>query len=150
MKTHRPFLRTAPRRFGRFGSPLCWVVGLLLGACAAPEAPSAKTAAADAPGLAQQIRHEIGDAACSATAQCRTLAVGHKACGGPEAYLVWSTAASNEARLRALATDHAAARKAEDAKSGRVSNCAMVADPGARCDAGHCVPAGRGPAIMGE
>lgn len=127
----------------------------LLAACAAAEAPPAPPAPkagsvpADVATLQDQIRDAIGDPVCTADSQCRTLAVGHKACGGPEAYKVWSTQVSNGPRLLALAEAHRQARREEAAQSGRVSDCAMVVDPGARCEAGRCVPAAvRKPAVM--
>ena len=125
-----------------------WAAAWLLAACAVPDAPQAKPAATDTATLHAQIRDEIGDAACSASEQCHTLAVGHKACGGPETYVVWSSAASDGQRLKALAEAYTQASRVEAQQSGRVSNCMMVTDPGARCDAGRCVPAGRSPALM--
>ena len=125
-----------------------WGAAWLLVACAVPEAPQAKTASADPATLHRQIGEEIGDAACTASEQCHTLAVGHKACGGPETYLVWSSAANNGQRLKSLAEAYTQARRDEAKQSGRVSDCSMVADPGARCEAGRCVPAGRSPMLM--
>ena len=52
---------------------------------------------APAPGganLAEQIKAEVGDAACDAPQQCQTLAIGAKACGGPERYLASRTKAA--------------------------------------------------------
>jgi hypothetical protein len=121
------------------------VMGVLQVACAAPPA---KAPAADTHALSRQIREEIGTAACTANDQCRSLAIGHKACGGPETYVVWSTAASDGKKLRALADAYTQARKQESEQSGRVSDCSLVTDPGARCEAGRCVPAGRSPAVM--
>lgn len=89
--------------------------------------------------LYQQLQQEIGNAACDAPAQCRTLAIGHKSCGGPERYAAWSTKAGNAARIEQLGADYAAARKADDTGSGMISNCMMVMDPGATCSAGRCV-----------
>lgn len=123
-------------------------LGLVLAACAAAEAPPPQAHPADGAALYRQIREAIGDAACSAADQCRTLAVGHKACGGPEAYLVWSSQVTDGTRLRALAQAYTEARRNEVQKSGRVSDCALVTDPGARCEAGRCVPAGRAPVLM--
>jgi len=96
---------------------------------------SGKTAAS----LMEAIQAEIGDARCDNNAQCRTLPVGSKACGGPRAWLAWSTRVGREARLRELAQAHARASQAEDEKLGRFSDCAVQVDPGARCEAGHCV-----------
>lgn len=137
----------------------------LLAACAAaPPAgagPLPATAAGSSPGspatraassaeLFEQLRAEIGEPRCSSNAQCRSVAVGHKACGGPDSYLAWSTAVSDETRLARLVAAHADARRREDAASGRVSNCAMLLDPGAHCEAQRCVLNTRGgtPPVM--
>ncbi len=106
----------------------------------AAAAPAATPAAAPAAGkLMEQINAEIGAASCDATAQCKTLAVGAKACGGPEGYLAYSTKISNGARLAELAARDAQARKKADARAGMVSTCSIVSDPGAICEAGRCV-----------
>ncbi len=134
----------------RRAGPLGWAVlaAWLVAACAAADAPVAQAAAVDTAALYRQIRDEVGDARCSANDQCRSTPLGHKACGGPEAYLVWSTAASDEKRLAGLLSQYNAARKLESQQPGRVSDCSMVQDPGARCEASRCVPAGRMPAVM--
>lgn len=141
------------------GRRLAWIGLGLLAACAAAETPAPAPRPAPKPGqvgavpaniaeLQNKISAEIGDPVCSANDQCRTVAIGHKACGGPEAYRVWSTRVSDGPRLLALAEAYKNARREEAQQSGRVSDCSMVVDPGARCEAGRCVPAGRGPAVM--
>jgi hypothetical protein len=114
------------------------------GESAAPAGPAAPPVAAApaAPGhqgLWQKIQAEIGTAACDSAAQCRTLAVGHKSCGGPESYIAYSTKSGDSARLVQLGEQYAAARKAENERSGMASNCMMVMDPGATCAANRCV-----------
>lgn len=118
-------------------------------AATATATPTTTTAASSAE-LFQQLRAEIGEPRCSSNAQCRSVAVGHKSCGGPDSYLAWSTAVSDETRLARLVAAHADARRREDAASGRVSNCAMLLDPGARCEAERCVLNTRGgtPPVM--
>lgn len=108
------------------------LLGLAASACATEPKP------AGAAELLRQIQTEIGGAACSSSQQCHTLAVGAKACGGPEAYLAWSSQRSDGAKLSRLAKLHQAERAAENAGSGRVSNCLFVVDPGAQCLAGRC------------
>ena len=113
-------------------------------ASAGAVAPAPVRAAAPAPGAAasllQQLQAEVGDAACDSSAQCKTVAVGHKACGGPESYMPWSSKRSDAAKVARLAADLTAERRAQDVKSGMVSTCSMVIDPGAVCTAGRCVP----------
>lgn len=103
----------------------------------APQVPSPGAAQGSAPLLAR-IEAERGDAACDSDAQCHTIGVGAKACGGPERYLAWSSKNNDGTRLRALVAEHAAARRAEDAKAGMMSTCSVVPDPGVTCAAGHC------------
>jgi hypothetical protein len=124
---------------------------ILLLACAAcsaagPAAPprSVPAAAGDAAapaassGLAAQMRAQIGTAACADSAQCKTVPLGARACGGPEGYLAYSTAATPTAPLQALAERYAQQRRAEQAASGMLSTCQFMADPGAQCRAGSC------------
>lgn len=114
----------------------------------APQAPaqsavgSATAAARDTAAASGNLLARIDAArgtACSADAQCHTIGVGAKACGGPERYLAWSSRDDDGTRLRALVAEHAAARRAEDAKAGLMSTCSVVPDPGAACVAGQCV-----------
>jgi len=82
-----------------------------------------------------RTRALIGDAACDDDSQCRTIAVGTKACGGPEYYLAWSTKRTDAAALDAAAADDAAARRPRTAGPGMRSDCRLVTDPGAYCAA---------------
>jgi hypothetical protein len=115
----------------------------------APQAPTPAAASRTADLLAR-IEAERGDAACDTEAQCHSIAIGSKACGGPERYMAWSSKNNDGTRLRALVAEHAAARKADDAKAGMASTCSFVTDPGATCAAGHCVlrASGAGPGGM--
>lgn len=97
---------------------------------------------APAPGganLAEQIKAEVGNAACDAPQQCQTLAIGAKACGGPERYLAWSNKNSDGKTLKALAQAQADASRKLQQSDGMMSTCAIVTDPGATCQAGRCV-----------
>lgn len=116
--------------------------GVAGGAPAAPTpAPVKASAPVAASSLMQQIQSEIGDAGCDTAQQCKTVAIGHKACGGPESYLAWSSKRSDGARIASLAAAHTAERKAQNLKSGMMSTCSLVTDPGATCSAGRCVSA---------
>lgn len=148
----------APLRLARPAFSGLLLSCVLMCACAAPaNKPAATPAAAPATAvpagaaaLAQQVRDEIGQGACTSDTQCRTIGVGHRACGGPEAWLAWSTSASNEGKLKQLVEAHAQARKAEVERSGMMSICAMLPDPGAQCVAQRCTLRTRGvsPAVM--
>lgn len=103
-----------------------------------PPAPAASAPEAESARLARELQTLIGPAACSADTQCRSLAVGAKACGGPAGYLAWSTVGTDAERVADLAARQSGAQKREIAASGMRSNCVFVADPGAACVAGRC------------
>ena len=136
------------RRLARRGLA---VAGLaLLGACQAQtpvSAAGAATVASPAPAavampdaaLMARIQAGIGEARCSGDAQCRTLAMGEKACGGPERWLAWSLSSPQAAQLPAWAAESAVLARQRNARSGMLSNCLYQPDPGARCQAGRCV-----------
>lgn len=106
---------------------------LLAALTACTAAPPPQTAR-----LQAELTAEIGDATCDNDAQCRTVAVGHKACGGPASYRAWSTQRSREAKVSDLARRVSEAEKAETERNGMMSNCAVVVDPGAYCKASRC------------
>ena len=133
-----PTRPTAPRR-GRWAALGAGLL-LLMTACQAQPGAAPATEAA----LLARIRTEVGEARCSADSQCRTLAIGAKACGGPESWLAWSTAtvpgaAGRAERLQAWSTELAAQQRQRQQASGMVSNCQYNADPGAVCQAQRCV-----------
>jgi len=106
----------------------------------APQTPPPATATTGdaSAGTLDQIRAMIGNATCTDGSQCRTLPVGARACGGPEAYLPYSTANLSEPALQALAARYKSEREAQNAASGMMSNCRFIPDPGAVCRAGTC------------
>ncbi len=129
--------------------PRGWSTALLLSlssllACATepPTQPIGKPMTKPAQTSAQlyaEIKTLIGDAPCDDASQCRTIAVGFKACGGPGSYLAWSTKNVDEAKLKDLAQRQIAAEQAESQRAGMISDCRLVTDPGAVCRAGRCV-----------
>ncbi|HEX2009323.1 MAG TPA: hypothetical protein VJN44_00170 [Roseateles sp.] len=115
----------------------CWLslAGL---ACAAPPPPGAGVPAESAALLLPRIRTMVGDAPCDSDAQCRSIGVGFKACGGPAGYLAWSTRNVRQSELEALVRAHVQAERAESERAGMVSDCRYIGDPGAACRAGRC------------
>jgi hypothetical protein len=109
-----------------------------------PGVPAAPAAAST--GLVAQMRAQIGTAACAESSQCKTVPLGARACGGPEGYLAYSTAATPPAPLQALAERYAQQRRAEQAAAGMMSTCQMMVDPGAVCQASVCQLRSAGPA----
>lgn len=95
--------------------------------------------------LRQQILAQVADVRCDSNQQCHTLPMGAKACGGPESYLAWSDRQLDGERLRQLAGRYAEARRFELQREEMMSNCALVTDPGAVCQAQRCVLQPRAP-----
>jgi hypothetical protein len=108
---------------------------LVLLACA-QAGPATPPAPAD---TLAAIRALVGTAACSAPAQCQSLALGATACGSPESYLPWSSAVTDPKALARLAARYRQERTAFHTASGAVSDCRMRPDPGALCVRGSCV-----------
>jgi hypothetical protein len=117
--------------------------GPATGAAGAPAPARAAVAAPAQPAGQQsptltQLRALIGNAACTGPAECRTVPIGARACGGPETYLAWSTAQTRPDALRALAERYKAERQAQIQARGEISDCRFAVDPGAVCQAGTC------------
>ena len=108
-------------------------------ACAAAASSTARPkAAATNDDTLARIRALIGDAACTDASQCHTLAIGARPCGGPQAYLPWSSAKTDGAALAVLSARFKQEREAAIAASGEQSTCRFLPDPGAVCRAGTC------------
>jgi len=96
-----------------------------------------------APDTLAQLRALGRDAACSNDQQCHTVALGAKACGGPEGYLAYSSARNDPAKVAELAARYRKQRTEANAREGVASDCSFVMDPGAVCVAGTCQLGGK-------
>lgn len=92
--------------------------------------------------LEDRIRKESADARCSADAQCKTVGIGAKICGGPAVYVAYSTTSTDEQRLLADVEQYnalsAIATTQLSREKGLVSDCAVANDPGAACIEKRC------------
>jgi hypothetical protein len=107
---------------------LAWTATLALAAACAGVEPAPATGPVTA-----SVEVLIGDAACDSDAQCHTVGVGAKACGGPQSYLAWSSKRTDGAALQQAAERQAGSQRDAAAASGIMSNCAIARDPGAYC-----------------
>lgn len=101
--------------------------------CASAQSTPAPPPADPQAALWRDVTLQLGDAACDSDSQCRVIGVGAKACGGPTAYLPWSTKANNETALRAAVDRHAQAQRAAQAAAGMASNCMHLPEPAVQC-----------------
>ena len=138
----------APMRFARSlpGSLALAAMAIALVACVhavpataadppARPAPAASSLSPDGsgPALHAQVEQLIGRAACDSAAQCRTLPLGARACGGPESYVAWSVLGTNQAALQRAADRYGQWQAQQQARSGMMSICMVEIDPGAVC-----------------
>jgi hypothetical protein len=138
-----------PMPIVRLPHPALTLALLALAGCCSGAVPTASSSAAQAaataptaasaPDARQQALQLIGDASCSSDSQCRTVAWGAKACGGPQAWVAYSTTQTDGAALEQLSQQEAARQRLEQQRRGIVSNCQYVPDPGAQCVASRCV-----------
>jgi hypothetical protein len=124
------------------------LIFLILAGCAgctttaapqATQAPQARTAPADGPAATlERIHALVGTPNCSSDAQCHTLPLGARACGGPDSYLPWSSEKTSQAEIQALGERYKEERRAANKATGAISTCQFLMDPGAVCRAGTC------------
>lgn len=112
----------------------------------APASTAATEGATGGDTLAR-IRALAGAGTCTESAQCRTLPVGAVPCGGPESYLPYSTAGTDEKALRALGEQYKAERQAANKAGGMMSICRHLPDPGAVCVSGRCQLGAASPSV---
>jgi hypothetical protein len=80
-----------------------------------------------------QIAQLIGTAPCDDEAQCRVIGIGARACGGPQRYLAWSIAHTDEVALHRMVELDARASAKELEAAGINSTCVVLPVPGVRC-----------------
>jgi hypothetical protein len=117
----------------------------ILAVATSPASSASGAAAGELASVHAQLEATLANAsACSADSQCRTVATGAKACGGPTAYRAYSASKADPKAVADLAQREHELGMAEARASGEVSPCFMLADPGAHCQKSKCVtgPAG--------
>ncbi len=93
-------------------------------------------------GLSDEIARLIHAEGCAALGQCRSAAMGFKACGGPESYVVYCSSSTDEVRLLATLELHRQKREALARLRGEGSDCRFVSPPSLVFDgAGSCAAA---------
>lgn len=112
--------------------------GALLAATAGSVALAADDAEAAAE-LRREIAALIGDARCNNLVNCRVLALGTRACGGPDeyvAYSVWSTSGED---VRAKAMEYNFLHEDLVARRAQAGSCEVLPEPRAACVNRRCV-----------
>lgn len=102
-------------------------------ALASPHPVGAQAPQADPDDALLALRTLIGSAPCQPPGDCRTIAIGANACGGPARYLAWSGAHTDETALQKAAAAYPADRLSSLRSGAGLSTCRPVLDPGAYC-----------------
>jgi len=86
--------------------------------------------------LVAEIRALAKSDGCKAAGDCRSMPIGHKACGGPREYVVYCATTTDVNALRAKAAE--LERLDREASRGMVSDCRMVTPPTVTLAGGVC------------
>lgn len=84
------------------------------------------------------MEQEVGDASAQRLEQCRVFPVGAKSCGGPQSYVIYSTAVSNERKLQELGRQYTEAEEKYNRVAPVVSTCIHMTPPEVRLENGKC------------
>ena len=115
------------------------LLALLTSACAV--GPTAQTMApADPVSASRTALTRTLVLSCRESADCATVGIGARSCGGPEQYLAYGVRDTPAPALRQATQDYARLRKKQLEERGEMSTCEVLPDPGAQCSsAGQCV-----------
>jgi hypothetical protein len=89
--------------------------------------------------LKRAIDAEVGVPRADRLAQCKYIEFGAKPCGGPRTFLVYSTARTDEPRLKQLVSEYNALEKQINLEEGLASDCSMPTPPELALEGGVCV-----------
>jgi len=99
--------------------------------------------------LEDQAKALVKTDGCSSASECRTAAVGSRACGGPRYYLVYCSRTTDSAALFRKLDAVAAAEREFNAKYQIVSTCEFRLPPKVALTGGSCqMTEGTGPGIL--
>jgi hypothetical protein len=88
--------------------------------------------------LDSQIRSSIG-LSCQSDMECDAIAAGHRACGGPSTFYVYSVSATDPSELHALVDEYTELQHQQNLESGVISTCEVLLIPNTACVQNRCV-----------
>jgi hypothetical protein len=90
----------------------------------------------------EQLGKEIQDFAknktCAGGDDCKTMAMGSKACGGPTSYIIYALSKTDEKQLSEKVKQYTDLEKELNIKYNRVSDCSLLIPPTVDCLNGVC------------
>jgi hypothetical protein len=88
--------------------------------------------------LAKDIEEFAKNKACTGGDNCRSMAMGSKACGGPTSYLIYSLTKTDEKLLSEKVKQYTDFQKELNIKYNRSSDCLFLSPPTVDCLNGVC------------
>ncbi|MEX1221527.1 MAG: hypothetical protein WEA82_05385 [Idiomarina sp.] len=88
----------------------------------------------------EQIRDIIRPPRASDITQCKLVGLGSRPCGGPERYVIYSTATTDEDKLLPAVEEYNRMHKILNEQQGQVSICEMLPEPNIALNSGMCMP----------
>ena len=88
--------------------------------------------------LGKEIQEFAKNKACSNEDDCRTMAMGSKACGGPSSYIIYALSRTNEKQLAEKVKQYTDFQKELNIKYNRASDCLFLSPPTVDCLNGVC------------
>lgn len=86
-----------------------------------------------------EIEALIEKGSCTSDGECKFIAYGSKACGGPQGYFVYSSNVDEE-KLMGLVEKHTRSEALYNQQKGIMSDCSIVPEPQAiKCQNGNCI-----------
>ncbi len=86
----------------------------------------------------KQLKAAIGDANCTHSRQCQSVAIGEKACGGPVAYLAYSNKQYDTKIISELSIKHQQLNAKLNRLTNAVSDCMFIIEPPLECQMNVC------------
>ena len=121
----------------------CVLIAATAATCSPKPQAAANPAAEDQSldSLRATVLQLIGEPIATSVEQCRLTAFGAKPCGGPRAYLVYSTEATDSSRLARAVAMYTSEDARLNQELGRASDCQLVTPPQITFVAGRCATA---------
>jgi hypothetical protein len=88
--------------------------------------------------LGKEIQEFAKNKACSNGDDCKVMAMGSKACGGPTSYIIYALSKTDEKQLADKVKQYTDFQKELNIKYNRTSDCLFLAPPTVDCLNGVC------------
>ena len=88
--------------------------------------------------IQSDIEGMVADKSCNGAGDCKVLAYGKKACGGPSTYVIYGSNV-DEALLEKKSNEYTALQDEVNRRFGLISDCSIMAVPEVTCVDGKCI-----------